>query len=273
MNVQVVNHACLCVSGHYKREKKMKPYNNQNYLGKTVVKEETIIPIKDPVFKVFQSQCGLSLNQKQRRGPKPKSYRREDLDKAVETVLAGKMTQTQAALFYGVPQPSIGYQSRNNANRRWRRDYKPQKLEQAIAEVLAGHSLVQPERRLLRKQGPKKEYSPKNMEMAIKAVIEGKMTQSQASREYGVPQPTISFKIQIRRSKGRIGFYKPQNLEKAILAVITGKLNQSQAADKFDVTQSTISRRLRKMKSQLTQEHPTSVKQSQLDTQSNLKPP
>lgn len=33
------------------------------------------------------------------------------------------------------------------------------------------------------------------MEMAIKAVIEGKMTQSQASREYGVPQPTISFKI------------------------------------------------------------------------------
>ena len=56
-------------------------------------------------------------------------------------------------------------------------------------------SLVQPERRLLRKQGPKKEYSPKNMEMAIKAVIEGKMTQSQASREYGVPQPTISFKI------------------------------------------------------------------------------
>lgn len=80
----------------------------------------------------------------------------------------------------------------------------------------------------------------------------------------------VSFS-EIRRSKGRIGFYKPQNLEKAILAVITGKLNQSQAADKFDVTQSTISRRLRKMKSQLSQEFP--IEQSQLGTQPNLKPP
>lgn len=33
------------------------------------------------------------------------------------------------------------------------------------------------------------------MDMAIKAVSEGKMTQSQASRVFGVPQPTISFKI------------------------------------------------------------------------------
>ena len=33
------------------------------------------------------------------------------------------------------------------------------------------------------------------MAMAIQAVSEGKMTQSQASRVYGVPQPTISFKL------------------------------------------------------------------------------
>ena len=86
----------------------MKPLNNQNYLGKTEVKGEAISLNKDPIFQMFPPQMGFSLNQKQRRGPKPKSYRHENLDKAVETVLAGKMTQTQAALFYGVPQPSIG---------------------------------------------------------------------------------------------------------------------------------------------------------------------
>ena len=51
------------------------------------------------------------------------------------------------------------------------------------------------DRRLIRRQGSKKEYSPRKMEMAIQAVSEGKMTQSQASRVYGVPQPTISFKL------------------------------------------------------------------------------
>ena len=33
------------------------------------------------------------------------------------------------------------------------------------------------------------------MEEALEAVIEGKMNQSEAARFYGVPQPTISFKI------------------------------------------------------------------------------
>ena len=51
------------------------------------------------------------------------------------------------------------------------------------------------DRRHIRKQGPKKEYSPREMEHAIEAVINGKMSQSEAARFYGVPQPTISFKI------------------------------------------------------------------------------
>lgn len=48
------------------------------------------------------------------------------------------------------------------------------------------------------KSQPIKQYSPDSMELAIQAVLNGKLNQSQASRLYGVPQPAISYQIRKR---------------------------------------------------------------------------
>ncbi|CAC5375446.1 unnamed protein product [Mytilus coruscus] len=176
-----------------------------------------------------------------------KKYSEETLLRALDSVITGEMSQTGAAKYYGVPQQTI---------------FSRLKKMRSYTEPLLF-------KRSKRKVPPRyREYDEESLRQAIQAVYSGKMTQTQASKAFGVPRQTIGKdktelevaavlkKIQaqphscggLRGSRRRKDYkdYHQANLEMAVTAVMSGEMNAIQASHCYGVPSRTIYDRVAK---------------------------
>jgi hypothetical protein len=164
-----------------------------------------------------------------------RKYSPQAMEGALAAITKGRLTIPQAYKKYGVPASTIRlHMARRQHQDKMNIKKTPNKMSLGLAKA---------QKRL--------NYSPEVLKTALKAISNGKVTVTVASRMYGIPTTTMWKRMQKEKARKVCETRQKQrhythmgNLKVAIRAVLQKKLTQPEAIKKYGVSGSTLQRHI-----------------------------